>query len=64
MEQLEEEIAHLTRTVDEMSEMIAQQDKEIRRLTMLVDKLINREAEREAAGMGGVIIGDEKPPHY
>ncbi len=64
MEQLEEQIAHLTRTVDEMSEMIAQQDKEIRRLTMLVDKLINREAEREAAGMGGVIIGDEKPPHY
>ena len=64
MEQLEEEIAHLTRTVDEMSEMIAQQDKEIRRLTMLVDKLVSREAEREAAGMGGVIIGDEKPPHY
>ncbi|MEL6100684.1 MAG: SlyX family protein [Pseudomonadota bacterium] len=64
MEQLEEQIAHLTRIVDEMSEMIAKQDKEIRRMTMLVEKLARREAEREAAGMGGVVIGDETPPHY
>ena len=61
---LEERIAHLTRTVEDLSEVIARQDKEIALLTRRVALLMEREAEREAQGSGGIVMGDEKPPHY
>ena len=61
---LEERIAHLTRTMDDISEIVSSQSAEIERLTRRVSMLLQREAEREAEGGGGVIIGDEKPPHY
>lgn len=64
MEKLEEQISHLQRAVDEMSDQMAQQDKEIERLRRHVDMLMSREAERETEGTGGVIVGDERPPHY
>ena len=57
---LEERIAHLTRTVDELSDVVAAQAGEIERLTRRVALLTAREAE----GGGGVILGDERPPHY
>ena len=61
---LEEQIAHLTRTVEELSDVVAQQDAEMRRLTGIVDLLAQRARDREADGGGGVILGDERPPHY
>jgi SlyX protein len=64
MQHLEEHIAHLTRLVDELNEVVTRQQGEIDRLTRQVRLLIAREAEREAQGTGGVIIGDERPPHY
>ena len=64
MTELEERIAHLERIVDDLSDMVARQDREIARLRLHADMLIAREAEREAAGSGGVVIGDERPPHY
>ncbi|CUJ85314.1 SlyX family protein [Shimia thalassica] len=64
MEQLEEQIAHLTKTVDELSDVVARQDNEITLLINRVRMLMEREADREAAGSGGVVIGDERPPHY
>jgi SlyX protein len=60
MEQLEEQIAHLTKTVDELSDVVARQDNEI---TLLINR-VRMLMEREAAGSGGVVIGDERPPHY
>ena len=60
---LEEQIAHLTRTVEELSDVVAKQDAEMRRLTGIVDLLAQRARDREADG-GGVILGDERPPHY
>ncbi|WP_204113290.1 SlyX family protein [Shimia biformata] len=64
MEKLEEQIAHLTRVVEEMSDVIARQDKEIALLTRRVQLLLEREAHREQDGGGGVVLGDERPPHY
>jgi len=64
MQDLEERIAHLERTLDELSAVVAHQDAEIRRLTDRVRLLMEREAAREAEGSGGVILGDERPPHY
>jgi SlyX protein len=51
MQHLEEQIAHLTKTVDEMSAVVARQQTEIDRLTHRVQMLMEREAGRE-------------PPHY
>jgi SlyX protein len=64
MTQLEERMAELMRTVDDLSETIARQDKEITRLTARVEMLMRREAERESDGGGGMVFGDERPPHY
>lgn len=64
MEQLEEKMAHLLRTVDDLSDIVTQQQNEIDRLTARVHMLMRREGEREAAGSGGVVVGDERPPHY
>ncbi|MCU9838777.1 MULTISPECIES: SlyX family protein [Ruegeria] len=64
MQHLEERIAHLTRTVDELSDIVARQHDEIDRLARRVEMLMRREAERVAEGSGGVILGDERPPHY
>ncbi|MEH6645468.1 SlyX family protein [Sulfitobacter sp.] len=64
MEQLEEKMAHLLRTVDDLSDIVARQQSEIDRLTRRVEMLMHREGEREAAGNGGIVVGDERPPHY
>ncbi|MCA0872322.1 SlyX family protein [Seohaeicola saemankumensis] len=64
MEQLEEQIAHLSRAVDDMSDLVARQQAEIDRLTRQVAMLMQREAEREAEATGGVVLGNERPPHY
>ena len=64
MEKLEEKLAHLERTVEDLSEVVARQEKELALITRRVQMLLEREAAREAEGSGGVILGDEKPPHY
>ncbi|MBK0329566.1 SlyX family protein [Rhodobacteraceae bacterium F11138] len=61
---LEEKIAHLTRMVEELSDIVSAQHTEIDRLSRRVEMLMRREGEREAQGGGGVVLGDERPPHY
>ncbi|PJI92854.1 SlyX protein [Yoonia maricola] len=61
---LEEQIAHLTRTVEELSDIVARQETELalaqRRLAMLME----REAGREMDAGGTVPLADQKPPHW
>lgn len=64
MQELEEKIAHLLRTVDDLSDVVARQDRELDRLRLKVDRLVLREAERESEATGGIVVGDERPPHY
>lgn len=64
MEKLEEQFAHLTRTVEDLSDVVARQETEIATLTRRVFMLMQREGEREAQQSGGMVIGDERPPHY
>ncbi|MGY3438914.1 MULTISPECIES: SlyX family protein [unclassified Marinovum] len=64
MQALEERVAHLIRSVDDMSDVIARQDTEIARLTHRVQMLMDREGQRQDAGSGGIVLGDERPPHY
>ncbi len=61
---LEEQIAHLTRAVEDLSDVVTRQEREISLLTRRAQLLMEREAEREAQGGGGVVVGDERPPHY
>ena len=64
MSDLEEKIAHLMRAVDDLSEVVARQDRDIAALDTRVRLLLAREAVRQGAEDGGVILGDERPPHY
>lgn len=62
--EIEEALAHLLRTVDELSEVVSRQDAEIARLKARVQMLMEREAEREADASGGVPLADKPPPHW
>lgn len=64
MQELEERIAHLIRITDDLNEVVARQQDQIDRLTRRVEMLMQREAERAAEATGGVVLGDERPPHY
>ena len=64
MQHLEEQIAHLTRTVDELNGVVTRQQADIDRLSRRVEMLLQREVERAQEGSGGIVIGDERPPHY
>ena len=61
---LEERIAHLMRVIDDLSDTVARQDTEIAVLTRRVEMLLKRESLRESEGGGGVVLADERPPHY
>jgi len=61
---LEEQIAHLTRAVDDLSDIVARQEGEIATLTRRVQMLMEREAGREADSVGSVALADQKPPHW
>ncbi|MCA3511194.1 MAG: SlyX family protein [Rhodobacter sp.] len=60
---LEERIAHLSRAVDDLSDVVARQAADIERLTRRVTMLLEREAEREADG-ASLALGDGRPPHW
>ncbi|MCJ8138700.1 SlyX family protein [Falsirhodobacter halotolerans] len=67
MDHIEEQIAHLTRMVEDLSDVVTAQAREIDRLTRRVGLLLEREAEREAqeGGAGGTIpLADQRPPHW
>ncbi|MEO9649343.1 MAG: SlyX family protein [Roseobacter sp.] len=64
MQELEEKIAHLTRTLEDLSDTVARQENEISTLNRRVFMLMQREGEREVQGSGAVVMGDERPPHY
>jgi len=67
-EALESRIAHLMRAVDELSDVVAAQAREMDLLTRRVAMLMAREAEREAEGEseggGSVPLADQRPPHW
>ncbi len=64
LQRLEEGIAHLTRTVEDLSDVVARQEHEIVRLKSRVGMLLEREAEREAADGSSIPLADQKPPHW
>jgi SlyX protein len=61
---LEEQVAHLTRVTEDLSDVIARQEAEITRLMRRQSMLMEREAERELHEGGTVPLADQKPPHW
>lgn len=61
---LEEQIAHLTRTVEELSDIVARQETELALATRRIAMLMEREAAREMDAGGTVPLSDQRPPHW
>lgn len=62
--QLEETLAHLTRTTEDLHEVIARQDSEIATLTRRVAMLLRFAAEQQADAEGTIPLADQRPPHW
>lgn len=60
---VEERLAHVMRTVDDLSDIVARQEKVIDRLTHRVQMLMERAAEAEAQGLGSA-DANVPPPHW
>ena len=63
-DKLEETVAHLTRIVEDLSEIVARQEREIDYLKRRVGLLLEREASREVDAGGTIPLADQKPPHW
>ncbi len=63
MQQMEERIAHLTRAVDDLSDVVARQSEEIAVLERRVRMLMERAAEAETS-QGPIPLADQRPPHW
>ena len=59
----EEQIAHLVRVVEDLSDVVARQGREIDLLLRRVGLLMEREAEREASAGEGP-AANVRPPHW
>ena len=61
IEAMEERMAHLIRTVDDLSDIVAAQagtiDRLTRRMAMMVDRM-------DAPDEGGAAFTDQRPPHW
>lgn len=64
MEQIEEKLAHLIRSVDDLSDVVTTQQKTIELLERRVQMLMERAATQEADQGSYIYTGPEKPPHY
>ena len=62
MTEIEERLAHLARSVDDLSDVVARQEREIGTLSRRVDLLMEREVERQAETQ--VPPADRPPPHW
>ena len=62
LEKCETALAHLTKSNDELSDIVATQQTQIAVLQRRVDMLLSREAEREAQGTE--YVADQRPPHW
>ena len=61
---LEEQVAYLTKTVEDLSDVVARQDAELARLVRRVEMLMSREAERQADDGMAPPLADRPPPHW
>lgn len=61
---LEEQVAHLTKTVDELSDIIARHEGVVEVTTRRLGMLMNAEAARQSESEGSIAMVDQRPPHW
>lgn len=61
---VEEAVAHLSRMVEDLSDVVARQDREIAQLCLRVERLTQAEAARQFDEGGTVPLADQRPPHW
>ncbi|WP_439104856.1 SlyX family protein [Celeribacter marinus] len=61
---LEEQISYLTRTVDELSDVIARQENDIDKIHRRLGMLMEAEVSRQSDGEGSIALADQRPPHW
>ena len=61
LEAVEERMAHLIRTVEDLSDIVARQADEIDRLTRRMALVMDRMAGPDD---GGAVFTDQRPPHW
>lgn len=61
---LEEQIAYLQKTVDEVSDVVARQEKDLDMAMRRLHLLMEAEAARQADAEGSVPLADQRPPHW
>lgn len=64
MTEIEERIAHLLRSVDDLSDVVADQANRIERLERQVLQLRERAAAEDASAEGQIPLADQRPPHW
>ncbi len=64
MKAMEEQIAHLTRGLDDLSDVVARQARDIAAMSRRLGMLTEREAAREVDQGGTIPLADQKPPHW
>ncbi len=62
--ELEIQLSHVTRTVDELSTIVADQANRLEQAEKRIKMLMQRAAEAEAQAMSGIAVGDKPPPHW
>jgi SlyX protein len=63
IETIEEKLAHLERAVNELSDVVARQQKELERATDRHQRLLDKMSAMES-DFGASATAEEKPPHY
>lgn len=62
--ELEEQLAHLQKVTEELSDIVALQGAEFQVVSKRLAVMMQREAERELDSGGSVPVADQKPPHW
>ena len=57
----ETKISYLMKDIDDLSEIVTKQGRELQKLTKQVSFLMQKENERD--DLSGIVLGD-KPPHW
>nr|WP_321507387.1 SlyX family protein [uncultured Celeribacter sp.] len=61
---LEEQIAYLSKIVDDLSEIVARQERELEVIGRRLGLLLEAEAARQSESEGAVALADQRPPHW
>ncbi len=66
VEQLELELAHHQRMVEQLNEVVVGQSHELLKLTRVVDRLVRQydDLKKQVPGPEARTLEDDKPPHY